>query len=73
MRQHQLRTSSFDIEAFDNATMGRRFIDNIVKYGGEEGSYAFFVGNMTAETHMERYKCGYRIPERELSESEASE
>jgi simple sugar transport system substrate-binding protein len=46
---------SFDIEAFDNATMGRRFIDNIVKYGGEEGSYAFFVGNMTAETHMERY------------------
>jgi simple sugar transport system substrate-binding protein len=47
---------TFNIEAFDNAVMGRRFIDNIVKYGGEEGAYAFFVGNMTAETHMERYK-----------------
>ena len=46
---------SYDIEAFDNATMGRRFVDNIVKYGSDEASYAFFVGNMTAETHMERY------------------
>lgn len=46
----------FDIEAFDNAVMGRRFIDNIVKYGGESGNYAFFVGNLTAETHMERFK-----------------
>lgn len=47
---------SFDIEAFDNAVMGRRFIDNIVKFGGESGNYAFFVGNLTAETHMERFK-----------------
>lgn len=47
---------SYDIEAFDNATMGRRFIDNIVKYGGPTGGYAFFVGNLTAETHMERFK-----------------
>ncbi|WP_320128679.1 substrate-binding domain-containing protein [uncultured Sphaerochaeta sp.] len=47
---------SFDIEAFDNAVMGRRFIDDIVKFGGESGNYAFFVGNLTAETHMERFK-----------------
>jgi simple sugar transport system substrate-binding protein len=47
---------SYDIEAFDNATMGRRFIDNIVKYNGPEGGYAFFVGSLTAETHMERFR-----------------
>jgi simple sugar transport system substrate-binding protein len=47
---------SYDIEAFDNATMGRRFIDDIVKYGGPTGGYAFYVGNLTAETHMERFK-----------------
>lgn len=46
---------SYDIEAFDNATMGRRFIDNIVKHVGPSGGYAFFVGNLTAETHMERF------------------
>lgn len=46
---------SFDIEAFDNAVMGRRFIDNIVKYHGDSGNYAFFVGNLTAETHMVRF------------------
>lgn len=47
---------SFDIEAFDNAVMGRRFIDNIVKYYGDSGNYVFFVGNLTAETHMVRFK-----------------
>jgi simple sugar transport system substrate-binding protein len=46
---------SYDIEAFDNATMGRRFIDNIVKYAGPNAAYAFYVGNLTAETHMERF------------------
>ncbi|GAB1482890.1 autoinducer 2 ABC transporter substrate-binding protein [Treponema sp.] len=46
---------SYDIEAFDNAVMGRRFIDNIVKYAGPKGNYAFFVGNLTAETHMVRF------------------
>lgn len=47
---------SYDIEAFDNGTMGRRFIDNIVKYAGPQAGYAFYVGNLTAETHMERFK-----------------
>ena len=39
---------AYDIEAFDNATMGRRFIDNIVKGGGDKQNYAFFVVNLTA-------------------------
>jgi simple sugar transport system substrate-binding protein len=51
---------SFDIEAFDNAVMGRRFIDNVVKYGSDSGSYAFFVGNLTAETHMERFNAALK-------------
>jgi simple sugar transport system substrate-binding protein len=51
---------SFDIEAFDNAVMGRRFIDNVVKLGGDRGNYAFFVGNLTAETHMERFNAALK-------------
>ena len=51
---------TYNIEAFDNAAMGRRFIDNIVKFGGDTGSYAFFVGNMTAETHMERFNAAVK-------------
>jgi simple sugar transport system substrate-binding protein len=51
---------SFDIEAFDNSVMGRRFIDNVVKYGSSSGNYAFFVGNLTAETHMERFNAAVK-------------
>jgi len=36
--------------------MGRRFIDNIAKWAGPQAKYAFYVGNLTAETHMERFK-----------------
>lgn len=50
-----MQNVDYDVEAFENALMGRRFIDNIVKYGGPEAGYAFFVGNLTAETHMERF------------------
>lgn len=41
----------FDIEAFDNVAFGRHFMDNLVKYMGNEGGYVCFVGNLTAVTH----------------------
>lgn len=48
---------NYDVEAFDNEVMGARFMDNIVKFSGKkEGNYAFMVGNLTAETHMARFK-----------------
>lgn len=51
-----MQNVTFDIEAFDNAVMGRRFIDDIVKFSGsDKGNYVFFVGSLTAETHMERF------------------
>ena len=47
---------NYDVEAFDNQVMGARFMDNIVKFSGKDtGKYVFMVGNLTAETHMERF------------------
>lgn len=52
-----LQNVNYDVEAFANQVMGARFMDNIVKFSGkEEGNYAFIVGNLTAETHMERFE-----------------
>lgn len=52
-----LQNVNYDVEAFANQVMGARFMDNIVKFSGkEEGNYAFVVGNLTAETHMERFE-----------------
>lgn len=46
----------YDVEAFHNEVMGARFMDDVVKFSGkEEGNYVFFVGNLTAETHMARF------------------
>jgi simple sugar transport system substrate-binding protein len=44
---------TFDIEAFDNATFGRRHMDNLAKQINYEGGYICFVGNLTAVTHNE--------------------
>jgi simple sugar transport system substrate-binding protein len=47
---------SYDVEAFDNHYMGERCIDNIIKFSeGKVKNYAFMVGSLTAETHMERF------------------
>ena len=52
-----LENVNYDVEAFANQVMGARFMDNIVKFSGkDEGNYAFMVGNLTAETHMERFE-----------------
>jgi len=44
---------TFDIEAFDNATFGRRHMDNLAERINYEGGYICFVGNLTAVTHNE--------------------
>jgi simple sugar transport system substrate-binding protein len=42
-----------DIEAFDNRAYGAQIVDGLAECMGEEGEYAAFVGNLTAQTHME--------------------
>lgn len=42
-----------DIEPFQNADYGALIMDNLAECMGEEGQYAAFVGNLTAQTHME--------------------
>lgn len=42
-----------DIEAFQNADYGAAIMDSLADCMGGEGQYAAFVGNLTAQTHME--------------------
>lgn len=42
-----------DIEAFQNSDYGALIMENLAQCMGEEGQYAAFVGNLTAQTHME--------------------
>jgi simple sugar transport system substrate-binding protein len=42
-----------DIEAFDNFAYGATIMDNLAECMGEEGEYAAFVGQVTAESHMQ--------------------
>lgn len=42
-----------DIEAFQNADYGALIMENLAECMAEEGQYAAFVGNLTAQTHME--------------------
>lgn len=42
-----------DIEAFDNDSYGRLMMENLGECMGGEGSYAAFVGGLTAKTHMD--------------------
>lgn len=42
-----------DIEAFDNNSYGRLIMENLAECMGGEGSYAAFVGGLTAKTHMD--------------------
>jgi simple sugar transport system substrate-binding protein len=42
-----------DIEAFDNTAYGETIMQNLAECMGEEGEYAAFVGQVTAESHMQ--------------------
>jgi simple sugar transport system substrate-binding protein len=42
-----------DIEAFDNSAYGATIMDNLAECMGGEGEYAAFVGQVTAESHMQ--------------------
>jgi len=42
-----------DIEAFDNHVYGAEMAESLAQCMGEEGTYAAFVGHLTAQTHME--------------------
>ncbi|TQM02154.1 autoinducer 2 ABC transporter substrate-binding protein [Pseudonocardia kunmingensis] len=42
-----------DVEAFDNRAYGAQIVEGLASCMGGSGQYAAFVGNLTAETHME--------------------
>lgn len=47
------KNTDADIEAFDNTAYGETIMDNLAACMGEEGEYAAFVGQVTAESHMQ--------------------
>lgn len=47
------RETDANIEAFDNFAYGAEIMDNLAACMGEEGEYAAFVGQVTAESHMQ--------------------
>ena len=50
------KNTHIDIEAFNNADYGAYMMDNLAKCMGESGQYAAFVGQLTAQSHMEWVK-----------------
>jgi simple sugar transport system substrate-binding protein len=47
------KNTDADIEAFDNTAYGETIMDNLAECMGNEGEYAAFVGQVTAESHMQ--------------------
>lgn len=47
------KNTDADIEAFDNTAYGETIMDNLAECMGNEGQYAAFVGQVTAESHMQ--------------------
>ena len=47
------KNTDADIEAFDNTAYGEEIMKNLAECMGEEGEYAAFVGQQTAESHMQ--------------------
>lgn len=47
------KNADADIEAFDNTAYGAMIMDNLATCMGKSGTYAAFVGQVTAESHME--------------------
>jgi len=48
-----IKNADADIEAFDNAAYGAVIMDNLATCMDKKGTYAAFVGNVTAESHMQ--------------------
>lgn len=48
-----INNADYDIEAFNNADYGRRFMEQLAESMGEEGDYALMVGSLTAKSHNE--------------------
>lgn len=48
-----IKNVNWDVEAFDNAEYGRRFMDRMGELTKGEGEYAVTVGSLTAKSHME--------------------
>lgn len=53
------KNTNIDIEAFDNAAYGAQIMDNLASCMGESGQYAAFVGQLTAQSHMEWVAGGF--------------
>lgn len=53
------QNTNVDIEAFDNAAYGAHIIDNLAKCMGNSGKYVAFVGQLTAQSHMQWVKGAY--------------
>lgn len=48
-----LQNTSFDLEAFNNATFGKDMMNSLATCMGGKGQYAAFVGGLTVAAHME--------------------
>jgi simple sugar transport system substrate-binding protein len=48
-----IKNVNWDVEAFDNAEYGKRFMDRMGALTKGEGEYAVTVGSLTAKSHME--------------------
>lgn len=48
-----IKNANADIEAFDNSAYGAVIMDNLAACMNNKGKYAAFVGNVTAESHMQ--------------------
>ncbi len=48
-----IKNANADIEAFDNTAYGAVMMDNLATCMNKKGTYAAFVGNVTAESHMQ--------------------
>lgn len=47
------KSSNYDIEMVNNQKFGEHHVDMMVKFAGDEGGYAIFVGGLTVPTHNE--------------------
>ena len=48
-----IKNANYDVEAFDNAEYGKRFMDRMGALTGGAGEYAVTVGSLTAKSHVE--------------------
>lgn len=61
------QNTNLDIEAFDNAAYGAHIMDNLAKCMGGSGEYAAFVGQLTAQSHVEWVEGAYNQANKKYS------